>query len=818
MTQSSSQPVSPTTVARNPFIDPASDRNHFPDFNVSLAPPSHGLQGSDGDDCDGGADGGSPDVSETEEAALKMDWSIDMQAHIAVLRDKEGNGMLDLTPGRLSEQANDIADAQLNEHAAADAAKVEQFWHKALHTRQGKRGMNTPARRLAALVTPVSSRLQSPISLKGAVYQGERQKEVVRQLQTATEGTVAVAGEPNASTGNLLFEGFGVDLSSPRGLFTMAATKMLMNQNHQPSPSVDIFASPVKRYTDEATLLTKDAGPPCYIHNDDRPQRQQLSGIGEATDESWSGSLRIPGSLDHNNVTDRSSNGGQGGAGCLSYSPSSSDVNLTLHESDPPYSTAAAPGILRSAGVSDKHGEGGGHIVYSEALPHSMASQFNHWHQNQVSDLFPAHNAHVRSRNRTSSLQFPGRDEIMTKEQYEHNQWPSATSVMSRASLLWADASSEDTSGTLGSLRLSTQDDPPFGGGNCTRNITPPLVSPSAAQPLSGDLVTYSLLGERQQLGRTATVGILRSPAVAVTDATEEALTASTVSMPLMLPLKHQRLPPYEKCSSSEPPSTLPPVMTPPDSPFPAGDFSSTAPTGPSPPCHWRGHFSNFGNTLTPITSLQPSLMDPRQHRQQQPPTPGQTAQAAESAGGLTLLFEGGMSPIIGGCRASTSPTGTPKHQLRQQQQQQQQQQHIQLQHEEHQRPAQHPKMPSTSQGIQKDQEQPPLVPRGNGPTVTTPCPSPRYSAPFSEPFFSVVRASSTRRCSNESIVRRNCSGGVAGERNLLSRIELSPSTFGGGDRSVRDVDELVIPPTARSNWDSLGMEAFSAQVHKYGG
>ena len=217
MTQSSSQPVSPTTVARNPFIDPASDRNHFPDFNVSLTPPSHGLQGSDGDDCDGGADGGSPDVSETEEAALKMDWSIDMQAHIAVLRDKEGNGMLDLTPGRLSEQANDIADAQLNEHAAADAAKVEQFWHKALHTRQGKRGMNTPARRLAALVTPVSSRLQSPISLKGAVYQGERQKEVVRQLQTATEGTVAVAGEPNASTGNLLFEGFGVDLSSPRG-------------------------------------------------------------------------------------------------------------------------------------------------------------------------------------------------------------------------------------------------------------------------------------------------------------------------------------------------------------------------------------------------------------------------------------------------------------------------------------------------------------------------------------------------------------------------------------------------------------------------
>ena len=145
MTQSSSQPVSPTTVARNPFIDPASDRNHFPDFSVSLAPPSHGLQGSDGDDCDGGADGGSPDVSETEEAALKMDWSIDMQAHIAVLRDKEGNGMLDLTPGRLSEQANDIADAQLNEHAAADAAKVEQFWHKALHTRQGKRGMNTPA-------------------------------------------------------------------------------------------------------------------------------------------------------------------------------------------------------------------------------------------------------------------------------------------------------------------------------------------------------------------------------------------------------------------------------------------------------------------------------------------------------------------------------------------------------------------------------------------------------------------------------------------------------------------------------------------------
>ena len=120
-------------MVRNPFIDPTSDREHFPDFGASIEVrrPRHDNEicsdgGGGGRSSDGGFDEEEGGRGGTDGEAFRLEWSIDTMAHMALIGDKDGMG-LGLTPGRLTAQVED-EDIQ---HMKADAAQAERFWRKA---------------------------------------------------------------------------------------------------------------------------------------------------------------------------------------------------------------------------------------------------------------------------------------------------------------------------------------------------------------------------------------------------------------------------------------------------------------------------------------------------------------------------------------------------------------------------------------------------------------------------------------------------------------------------------------------------------------
>lgn len=103
--------------------------------------------------------------------------------------------------------------------------------------------MHQPARRLAALATPVASQIQSPVTLKGVAYDGNCSGDgpLTQLLHNQQQYRRHAEGDADKEEDNELEtpQKYGID--SPKGLFSMTAPALLMNQ--QPSQRMSLPSS-----------------------------------------------------------------------------------------------------------------------------------------------------------------------------------------------------------------------------------------------------------------------------------------------------------------------------------------------------------------------------------------------------------------------------------------------------------------------------------------------------------------------------------------------------------------------------------------------